>query len=498
MPSALASIAGKAQEIRAQSLSTLMATLDAVKPVAAVSGALADSVQSSMQSAEAAIRAVLIETQPSGKALMQIAGMTVEAELPPDLLRAAANNPGLLRPGTTLLLPANTPVRPAPDPATLVQLTQTNVAGSSVGTPPPLANPFPPGSLGAAIAKLAGLAFPLAEPAATVGSPSAAATSVPVRGTPSAQPLPGELAAPILQAAARQMPIAAALTQMLATPSADSPEALRQALTQLAAGRSSPEALRTPEGLREAVAKSGLFLEANLAAGAPSGPPQDLKSMLVALRALLAGSGPEAAPAGKTLDRPGTENAPPRAGLAFGAELAPRQPDLPRLAEGAVERLKLMQMASLDHPEMRVTDDRAQGLRLAVSIPLATQGPDKPPTAMVGLVIEHQPPAPQHAAMLEPEREANGETEAFPWKVRIALDLEETGPVQAEVALRGQSVSVTLWAERQTVALAARQSIGDLHDALTGAAFDVVKLEIRDGRPQPAPVRSGPILDRLT
>ena len=61
MPSALASIAGKAQEIRAQSLSTLMATLDAVKPVAAVSGALADSVQSSMQSAEAAIRAVLIE-----------------------------------------------------------------------------------------------------------------------------------------------------------------------------------------------------------------------------------------------------------------------------------------------------------------------------------------------------------------------------------------------------------------------------------------------------
>ncbi len=500
MPSALASIAGKAQEIRAQSLSTLMATLDAVKPVAAVSGALADGVQSSMQSAEAAIRAVLIEAQPNGKALMQIAGMTVEADLPPDLLRAAANNPGLLRPGTSLLLPANTLVRPAAEPATLVQLSQTGTAGPSVGTPPPLANPFPPGSLGAAIARIAGLAFPIAEPALTVATPTQPTGSSPVRVTSLAQPLPVELAAPILQAAARQVPIAAALSQMLATPASDMPEVVRQALTQLAGLRATPEALRTPEGLRDAVTKSGAFLEANLAAGAVGTPlpPADLKAALLALRALLAGSGPEDMSAGKGSERTSTDLAPPRA-TAPGTEQAPRSADLARLAEGAVERIKLSQLASLpNHPEMRVTDDRAQGMRLAVSIPLATQGPDKPPTAMMGLVIEHQPPAPQQAAMLEPEREANGETEPFPWKVRIALDLEETGPIQAEVALRGQAVAVTLWAERQTIAQTARQTIGDLHDALTGAAFDVLKLEIRDGRPQPAPTRAGPILDRLT
>lgn len=508
MPSALASIAGKAQEIRAQSLSTLMATLDAVKPVAAVSGALADSVQSSMQSAEAAIRAVLIEAQPNGKVLVQIAGLNVEAELPPDLQRAAANNPGLLRPGTTLLLPANTLVRPAAEPATLVRLTQTGTGAPSVGAPPPLANPFPPGSLGAAIAKIAGLAFPLAEPATTVAALPFPGQTVPapVRGAPLAQPLPTELAGPILQAVARQMPVGTALTQLLAAadPAAEIPDAVRHALTQLAAGRATPETLRTPEGLRDAVAKSGLFLEANLAAAPTNAtPPADLKTALLALRALLAGSGPENALIGKGLERTGTDPAPsPRAALASPAAhadpLPPRGADLPRLAEGALERIKLTQMASLDHPEMRVTDDRAQGLRLAVSVPLATQGPDKPPTAMMGLVIEHRPPAPQQAPMLEPEREANGETEPFPWKVRIALDLEETGPIQAEVALRGQAVAVTLWAERQAVAQVARQSIGDLHEALTGAAFDVVKLEIRDGRPQPAPVRTGPLLDRLT
>lgn len=509
MPSALASIAGKAQEIRAQSLSTLMATLDAVKPVAAVSGALADSVQSSMQSAEAAIRAVLIEAQPNGKVLVQIAGLNVEAELPPDLQRAAANNPGLLRPGTTLLLPANTLVRPTAEPATLVRLTQTGSGGPSVGAPPPLANLFPPGSLGAAIAKIAGLAFPLAEPAATAAAlpPPGQTVPAPVRGMPLAQPLPTELAGPILQAVARQMPVGTALTQLLAAadPATEIPDAVRQALTRLAAGRATPETLRTPEGLRDAVAKSGLFLEANLAAASPTNatPPADLKTALLALRALLAGSGPENALAGKGLERAGTDPAlSPRTALASPAAhadpLPPRGADLPRLAEGALERIKLTQMASLDHPEMRVTDDRAQGLRLAVSVPLATQGPDKPPTAMMGLVIEHRPPAPQQAPMLEPEREANGETEPFPWKVRIALDLEETGPIQAEVALRGQAVAVTLWAERQAVAQVARQSIGDLHEALTGAAFDVVKLEIRDGRPQPAPVRTGPLLDRLT
>ncbi|HRE21403.1 MAG TPA: flagellar hook-length control protein FliK [Rhabdaerophilum sp.] len=501
MPSALASIAGKAQEIRAQSLSTLMATLDAVKPISAISGALADGVQGSMQSAEAAIRAVLIEAQPNGKALMQIAGLTVEADLPPELQRAAASNPGLLRPGTTLLLPANTLVRPAQEPATLVQLTHTGVTGPSVGAPPPLANPFPPGSLGAAIAKIAGLAFPIAEPAASVSAFPQAITPTPVRSAPLAQPLPAELAAPVLQAAARQVPVAVALTQLLAAPASSMPEAVGHALTQLAAIRANPEALRTLDGLREAVAKSGAFLEANLAAsssGSPP-PPADLKAVLLALRALLAGNGPEELPLGKGLERASPETTQPRTPAQPGAEAPPRNVDLARLAEGAVERIKLAQLASLpDHPEMRVTDDRAQGMRLAISIPLATQGADKPPTAIMGLVIEHQPPGPHQTAMLETEREANGETEPFPWKVRIALDLEETGPVQAEVALRGQSVAVTLWAERQTLAQAARHAIGDLHDALTGAAFDVVKLEIRDGRPQPAPPRHGPLLDRLT
>lgn len=80
--------------------------------------------------------------------------------------------------------------------------------------------------------------------------------------------------------------------------------------------------------------------------------------------------------------------------------------------------------------------------------------------------------------------------------MRIAVDLEETGPVQAEIALRGQRIAVTLWAERKSMAEDARAAIGTLHQALTGAAFEVSNLEVRDGRPAGPLPRFQPLLDR--
>ena len=69
---------------------------------------------------------------------------------------------------------------------------------------------------------------------------------------------------------------------------------------------------------------------------------------------------------------------------------------------------------------------------------------------------------------------------------------------QAEIALRGQSVGVTLWAERKGMAEAARAEIGALHKALTGAAFEVVNLEVKDGFPHLVAQRHAPVLDKRT
>ncbi|CAN1542784.1 Flagellar hook-length control protein-like, C-terminal [Rhabdaerophilaceae bacterium] len=170
--------------------------------------------------------------------------------------------------------------------------------------------------------------------------------------------------------------------------------------------------------------------------------------------------------------------------------------ELARLVEGAIERIKLHQIASLpDNPGLVVTDDRAQASRIALQIPLAPQGLERPETAMIGLVIEHEQ-RPDLPVGLTVEDEGGQNAEAFPWKVRIAVDLEETGPVQAEIALRGQSVAVTLWAERHTMAERARAAIGTLHQALVDASFDVRALDVRDGRPRDSAGPRIPALDR--
>lgn len=500
MPSTSAIAAKQAQDLRAQTLSTLMATVDPVGNIAKVVGNLTGSVEAAMQSVDAAIRAVIVENSGNGRAILQVPGGMVEAELPPALLRAALTNPNLLKPGSTVMLPADSPARALPPPATMVDL-HGLATGPSVGPAPPLASPFPPGTLGAAIARLVGIAFPQAEPEALM-APNLPAGTPSLRPGMLSQPMPPDIAEALLRAASRQMPLASAVTQILAAGEAEMahlPPDLAAALRALHNARTTPEALRTSEGVQNAVKLSGLFLESNLAQTAPGqSVPADLKSILLALRTLVGGDALRAEPG------PGKPAVPNElAGRSAPQEAAARPPserlpELARAVEGAVERVKLMQLASMpEHPEIRVTDDRAQPMRLALSIPIATQGQDRPPTAVMGLMIEHRPQTAE-AAPYEAEKDGSGDTEPFPWKVRIALDLEETGPVQAEIALRGQSVAVTLWAERTSMASLARESIGALHEALTGAAFDVFKLEVKDGRPQGKPVPRGPVLDRRT
>ncbi len=508
MPSAIASLSKQIADLKAQSLSTLMASIDPVQAIARVGGNLTGNVEASLQSVEAAIRAVILDVQPSGRALLQIAGGMIEADLPPDLMRAAQTNPNLIKPGNTLTLPADIPARAVPDPATRVAMsgvtTSGHAFGASVGPAPPLPSVFPAGTLGAAIARLAGITFPQAEPQAALvaGAPLSPGLrpGSPGHSTPTPTPtLPPQLAAAVLQAASRQVPLATALTQLLSVQQmamAPIPAALAVAIRDLQLARSTTTALQTTNGLRQAVMTSGLFLEANLAQAAPGqAVPADLKSILLAIRAL---AGDETLPEVAARTSAPSTPTPERAPVAGEATQPRNPPEIGRLAEGAIERLKLMQLASMpDHPELTVTDDRAQSSRLALSIPIATQGVDRPQTAVMGLVIEHQP---QHepVAPYETEAESEGESEPFPWKIRLALDLEETGPVQVEIGLRGQSIAVTLWAERQSMARLARDEIGTLHDALTGAAFDVTKLEVRDGRPLGKAPSASPLLDRRT
>lgn len=473
MPITAATLA-RIQELRAGNLATLLAAVEPVGGASNFGGRAGSGAQASLQSAQAAIRAIIVAPPENGIARVLIAGGLVEVQLPADLLRQGLTNPALFRPGATLQLPADIPARPVPAPATLVQVHApqpgaTSATGASVGPAPPLAGAFPPGSLGAAIARLAGIAFPQGEAAGTV-IPARGETSPALRPGLVSKPIAPDIAEALLRGAAKQIPLAGAFEALLGAADADTPlpAPLLAALRLLGGLRATPQGLTTPEGLEAAIRASGTFLEGTLARGlAPGG---DVKAALLRVRA--------------------TANA---------ADDTPQRGEIARMAEGAIERVKLGQLASLpEHPEIRVTDDRGQAMRIALQIPIATQGHDRPQTAMLGLVIEHNPFNPEPPAYAIEDREAQSEEEGFPWKIRVSLDLEETGPVQAEIALRGQAIAVTLWAERQGFAGKARGGIGALHAALTEADFEVTRLEVKDGLPHGRLPRSAPMLDRRT
>ena len=187
-------------------------------------------------------------------------------------------------------IPGVTPVSPEAAALRLAIITQTSavlgsILDSGAGAEAPVSGK-------------AGTTTP-APPAAPAPSPAAAPPS------PLAQAVDTARAA----AAQRQgglSPLFADLAQVAASPTL--PPALRAAIGQVLALRTPLSGPLTAETVRQAVAQSGLFLEAHLAQtppGAPA-PPLDLKAALLILQTALA-----TVPADRTPAPPLTTTAPP-------------------------------------------------------------------------------------------------------------------------------------------------------------------------------------------
>ena len=524
MTSVAALVSGQVQEVKARSLQTLMAILDEMG-----ASSLPDASGGKAKHPRLGAQQATVLLPPQGARLtLALAGGPLEVILPEPMMQAFRANPAIFargaqfpveidpQTGTLRLVLPHGPALPTPlqpTPATTHHILARN-PGPSTAPAPPLPDLFPAGTPGALVQRLAQIALPLGERVSgsvapgnsnLPGQSSPVQTSLLARSGATLPQLPQPLMDAALRAAMRQMPIATLLTSLLSHASSLPRPELAEAFRALRVdGLIKPD----PTTIRNGVARSGLFLENTLAQAAQQGEDAsrpasvargvagpDLKAMLGALRASLTAE--EAPSTERVSQRPADNPAlPTRQPMADRAN--PQQPvmDLPRMVEGAIERIKLQQLASLpDNPGLVVTDDRAQASRIALQIPLAPHGLDRPETAMIGLVIEREqrPDLPDGITV---EDEGGQGSESFPWKVRIAVDLEETGPVQAEIALRGQRVAVTLWAERRAMAESARATIGSLHKALVEASFDVTTLDVRDGRPSGPSPRHMPMLDR--
>jgi hypothetical protein len=308
-----------------------------------------------------------------------------------------------------------------------------------------------------------------------VPTPAAPAQPLPAPATPAAA-----LAQMIPEAMARQnsiAPLLASLATIVAGPGALPEPVLRAALQVLGQRVQLPASGPTAQLIESAVAKSGVYLEAGLAKGAPAA---DLKSGLVALKGALAtwlGGNP--APV-----TPAQQAAPPLRGMPPRAEAIdlPPLPDVPRdaaralhsQADAALSRVKLMQLASL--PDADPTRPATPELRMELPF-----------------LIGHELVIAQFQVLRDGAR---GKSEGKRgWTMRFAMNFSGTGEVGAEVGLLGRSVNVALWAADPETAASLEAALPELAPALAAIGLDPGAVRVRSLPPEAPKPASGQYVD---
>jgi hypothetical protein len=338
-------------------------------------------------------------------------------------------------------------------------------------------------------------AAPAPEPAVEIAL-SGAPASAPQTASSALVPATESIAAAVQAAASRQGglgPLLADLEQAVKTEAL--PQPLADMATRLLDARLSLEAI-SAAGLRQALARSGLFLEASLAAGMPTGPSPspdaDLKAAMLVLRQMLsawAEGSPRTSSASATAASappPPYRGAPPSAQAVASASLptfAPSGAAAQRLlaeTDAALARQTLLQVASLPESDTGGPHGAARAA-WAFEIPLALgQG---------NAIAQFEVARDGHAGGTEP---------SFTWRVRFSVNVEPVGPVHALIALAGSRAAVTLWAEREASVAHLRANGGLLEDALRAAALEPRDIEFRVGAPAAPPPAAGRFLDRAS
>lgn len=264
------------------------------------------------------------------------------------------------------------------------------------------------------------------------------------------------------------------------------PAPVRTALQSLAATRQAVSGTLTGETVKNAVAASGLFGEARIAAGAMPQPAGDMKLALFVLRdAVRAWLGEDTRTRQPAADRPastvknaGTQ-APARAEPPTGAAREMARVLLAQ-TDAALARIRVAQVAALpDRVDHGATVTSEQNGSLHVALPLSAG--DRP-----GFL--HM--------QIDPDGGGADEDGPRGWRVRFSLDTEPAGPAQAVLGLRGGEVSVSMWAERGETAaiLAVHEPL--LRDMLKQAGLEAGAVSIRRGKPAAQIWRGARLLDR--
>ncbi|MCG2580422.1 MAG: flagellar hook-length control protein FliK [Marinobacter sp.] len=281
-------------------------------------------------------------------------------------------------------------------------------------------------------------------------------------------------------------------------PSAQAPQPLapsvRQAIEQLVnrlpgttSLATSGSATEAGQQVRQWIAESGLFAEARLAQSREPTLP-DLKLALGrVITALLSqqGSGPEQFNRLTPLATPELVQAP----LQFPNILTPPAPQgstepptvgqMLRLLAGMLNRITVNQLHSQVLSARTTADTPAPVSTLLLELPWVT--PQNEPR-VAQLRIEHENPETDSAG----KQRTAGIAE---WRLSLAMDLDDAGPVHFDVALRQEQVSARVWAEKQSTLRQVQQELPMLYQSLSELGLEVTDLDCRRGSPQGATTR---------
>jgi hypothetical protein len=237
------------------------------------------------------------------------------------------------------------------------------------------------------------------------------------------------------------------------------PPYLRSALALLEHSMSTPRELATPEGLRQAVNRSGLFLEAQLAQAPASDATtahDDMKGALLRLVTILQGQ----PTLGETSD---DEVDPP---LLYRGVVPQGRLPLPQELSNTTDATELLPRLYTDVQaslaRLEVAQLQANPNHWIVEIPVQdTEGAD-----VLQLSLKH-----------EPEAEQN-------WTMGFSIDLPSLGPIVGELQLRGLRLSIRLWAQHRETVDRLEEQFADLRQRLDATGLFLDQLSCQFGLPQ--------------
>ena len=272
------------------------------------------------------------------------------------------------------------------------------------------------------------------------------------------------------------------------------PDSLRGAAERLLGLIPDMQQLGDAKTLAQALAKSGIFLEARLFNGQTDSLPTDMKAALLRLIAQLPGlpgSGPlagaqTAATLGQALPafarsalgalaqpnaRQLAQSFPLPSRLLFNADGEADLELMLKLAAAAVSRLQTHQLSSL--AQTQTGPDGTQVATWQIEVPMRDARDIVP--LQIKLQREDEPPK-------------NGKEKAETlWKVELAFDVAPLGPLQVQAQLIGGSLSSQIWAERGGTARLISTELDYLRQRLLNAGLTVGELACRQGTPPQGP-----------